>query len=120
FIFEGEGKVKDFPGNYTRYRLQKKAKEKRAQANKPRAAQRKRDPGKRDPNKATYKQKQRYIFLEKEIERLEEEKEHLTHKLNSGELKPDELQKVSEDIGRLMEKIDEYTMEWIRLDELEM
>ncbi len=117
FVFEGEGKVKDFPGNYTQYRLKKRQEEKRRQLQKPKPAK-KREPGKRDPGKATYKQKQRHAFLEKEIQKLEDEKQQLTQKLNSGELKPDELQQASEEIGKLMDRIDEYTMEWMELEEI--
>lgn len=118
FVFEGNGYVKDFPGNYTQYRLKKKQQEKQKQGQKTRKSTNKRGPGKRDPNKATYKQKQRHAFLEQEIARLEEEREQITHELNSGNLKPDELQKTSESIGKLMEQIDELTMEWMELEEI--
>lgn len=118
FVFEGYGYVKDFPGNYTQYRLKKKKEEKQKKALKPKRSQNKRGPGKRDPNKATYKQKQRHDFLEKEIARLDEEREQLTQKLNLEELQPDELQNASETIGKLMEQIDELTLEWMELEEI--
>lgn len=118
FVFEGNGIVKDFPGNYTQYRIKKKQAERQKQVSKSKKSQNKRPAGKRDPNKATYKQKQRHAHLENEIAHLEEQKEQLTRDMNSGELKADELQHTSESIGRLMEQIDALTMEWMELEEI--
>lgn len=118
FVFEGEGHIKDFPGNYTQYRLKTRKEEKQKQVQKPKKQQNKRKPGKRDPNKASYKQKQRHAHLEQEIQRLEEEKDKLTQKMNSGELASHDLQENSEKIGELMEKIDELTLEWMELEEI--
>lgn len=116
FVFEGDGHIKDFPGNYTQYRIKKRKTEK--QAHKKPKKQNKRQPGKRDPNKASFKQKQRHAFLEQEIQKLEDEKDELTQKMDSGELKSGELQENSEKIGKLMEKIDELTAEWMELEDL--
>ncbi|MCF8219154.1 MAG: ABC-F family ATP-binding cassette domain-containing protein [Bacteroidales bacterium] len=118
FVFEGHGHVKDFPGNYTQYRLKTQKEEKQKQIQKPKKQQNKRKPGKRDPNKASYKQKQRHAHLEQEIQKLEDEKDKLTQKMNSGELAPQQLQENSEKIGELMEKIDELTSEWMELEEI--
>lgn len=117
FVFEGDGWVRDFPGNYTQYRLKKRAEEKQKQASKPRPDKKRRKAGKPNPNKPSYKQKQRHAWLEEEIQRLEKEKEQLTVKLNNETLKPEELQETSEKVGKLMKQIDEYTEEWMKLDE---
>lgn len=118
FVFEGNGTVKDFPGNYTQYRLKKQKEQKRKKINEPKTAGKKRNPGKRNPKKLTYKQTKRYQFLETEIQRLEDEKEKLTQMLNSGELSGEQLQNTSREIGRIMEEIDELSIEWMELDEI--
>ncbi len=118
FVFEGNGIIKDFPGNYTQYRLKKQQKEKRRKTAASKPAAKKRSPGKRTPGKMTYKQEKRYQFLETEIQQLENEKEKLTQMLNSGALSGEQLQKTAQEIGAMMEMIDQLSMEWMELDEL--
>ncbi len=116
FVFEGEGKIKDFPGNYSQYfewkQEQDKIKQREAQPvkkEKPKSAP--------TTKKLTYKEKLEYETLEKEIADLEEEKSKIEELLNSGTLTPDELVEKSNNIATLMDQIDEKTMRWMELAE---
>ena len=122
FVFEGDGKIKDFPGNYTIYRnsveeeeekakekekAQAQAKEQKTQAQKP----------KQQSQKLTFNEKREFEQLEKELASLEEEKETLEAQMNSGELSPDELVEKSQRYADLKDELDEKELRWLELSE---
>lgn len=117
FVFEGEGKVKDFNGRYLDYFEHKLAEELEEKRNenleKPKAEKVKEEPEKR---KLSFKEKTEYDNLEKEIEELEEKKAALTEIL-SGTVEGADLAKASEDFGRLTKVLDEKTDRWLELGE---
>ena len=118
FPFEGEGKIKDYWGNYSAYAAAKKARDKyssKSDQKKPEKAEKK--SGKQS-NKPSYKQKKEYESLEKEIEILESDKTLLLEKLNRGDGKPDDLIQWSEEISELMSQIDKKSDRWIELSEI--
>jgi ATP-binding cassette subfamily F protein uup len=124
FVFEGNGVIKDFPGNYTDYRswaderdLELKEKEKakeKNQDNQKNTVSKSSDPG---TKKLSFSEKKEYDTLEKEIEELENKKQELISKLNSGSGTHDELAGWSSDIGKLIEQIDKKTERWVELSE---
>lgn len=120
FIFEGEGQVKDFVGNYTQYSNQKEQQQKTKRAEKAKA---RKEEGKSKPKPAkpkkglSYKEKREYERLEKEIEELEAEKAQLEQDLNTADKPYDELSDISNRIGEIMQQIDEKTARWMELDE---
>ena len=131
FVFEGEGKIRDFPGNYSQYREEqiRIAKDKEGgtlqtgtsltQTEPPATATaiaEKNQPAKRQ---LSYKEKREFELLEKEIPELNREKEMITGKMNSGDTAFEELQALSlrfTEIGRLL---DEKEMRWLELSELQ-
>ena len=131
FVFEGEGKIRDFPGNYSQYREEqiRIAKDKEggalqsgtsltptAQTSATAASAEKSQPAKRQ---LSYKEKREFELLEKEIPELNREKEIITGKMNSGDTAFEELQALSirfTEIGRLL---DEKEMRWLELSELQ-
>lgn len=129
FVFEGEGVINDFNGKYQEYReykhLQELAQEKEKKAGKQEKLQKEKEEKKAEKKasdaeqkrKLTYKEQREYESLEAEIEQLEEEKDQLTEQLNSGALDHEELQKVSEKLGQVMETIDTKTERWLELAE---
>ncbi len=119
FVFKGDGKIKDFPGNYTQWREKEQAQEKiKQQARIPE----KQKPAKQKPKankekKLSYKEKMQLEQLEKDLEQAEQEKENLENEVNSGNLHHDKLLEKSNHLGSLLEKIDEMTNRWLELSE---
>ncbi len=120
FVFEGDGKIKDFPGNYTIYRnsveeKEEKEKEKNkaiASVSKPVA-----EKPKKQSQKLTFNEKREFEQLEIDIAALEIEKSNLEEELSSGELSPDELLKKSHRFSELSDELDEKEMRWLELSE---
>jgi ATP-binding cassette subfamily F protein uup len=117
FAFEGDGKVRDYYGNYSEYYRLKKLEQKEKKPKSDTEKQQKAKP-KQTSNKPTYKQVKEYESLEGEIEMLEREKSGLMEKLNSGVGTPDELISWSEQIGKLIEVIEEKSDRWLELSEI--
>jgi ATP-binding cassette subfamily F protein uup len=66
----------------------------------------------------SFKEKQEFEQIEKQLPQLEQEKEALTADLSSGSLSNEELQQKGEQLGKLVDQIDELTMRWLELSEL--
>ena len=122
-VFEGNGKIRDYHSNYTRYRMEKDLAEKgrkkeeketqRASCPQPSASTL---PPKK---KATYKEQKEYEALTAEIETLTAEKADQERRLSDGSMTdPAELTRASTRIGELMALLDEKEMRWLELDEL--
>ena len=121
-VFHGQGKIKDFPGNYSQYRewksLNSQEKDKKKDNNKPvnESKKPKRDDSKR---KMTYKEKMEFAQLEKDIAALEEEQHKIEEELCSGKLSVEELTEKSKRLPILKEEIDVKSMRWLELSEIE-
>ncbi|MEL6863428.1 MAG: ABC-F family ATP-binding cassette domain-containing protein, partial [Bacteroidota bacterium] len=121
FIFEGEGKIKDFNGSYAQYRERKQVEE-NEQRNQTRAnpskEKTKRVRPDADKPKLTYEQRKEFNRLEKEIEKLEVKKAAIVEQFNNPDLSSEEIQKLSIDLGELNKKLEEKEMRWLELGEL--
>ncbi len=121
FAFEGSGVIKDFPGNYTQYRLWKQLDENKTKTLNTTAVSRKEETiNKRDftdEQKFTFKEKQEFEKLEKEIPALENEKKLLEVKLNNNSLSFEKLQEASERINDIIVLLDQKEMRWLELSE---
>ena len=118
-VFNGEGDIRDFPGSYTDYRDWKEVKAQHDKAQvKP---MEKKDTRVRtnDKRKLSYKERQEYEALEKEIPQLEAEKKALEEAMCSGTLSADEIAGKSKRFSELGDLIDEKSMRWLELSELE-
>ena len=125
FVFEGNGVVRDFPGNYSQYRetidnrpqtttLQK---EKEFTGNNDLTIVR--GPLSIVPKRQfTYKERREFETLEKEIAELTKEKESVTQRLNSGDASFEELQQLSNRIGEVSKLLDEKELRWLELSEI--
>ena len=120
FVFEGDGKVKGFMGNYSQYHdyLEEKNKEERreiaaqkqeARVDKPKATERKK--------KRTYKEQQEYDQLAKDIEALEAEKEEIATKMQE-QMDYQEIEKLGKRLNEINDLLDEKEMRWLELDEI--
>ena len=125
-VFQGQGDVRDFPGNYTQYREWKEEKlqaERDMQKASPRQEQkapaapkhRSDEDGKK--RKLTFKEKREMETLEKEIEALEAEKKEIEAALCGGSLSVEELTEKSKRLPLLNEELDEKSMRWLELSE---
>lgn len=120
FAFEGDGVVKDFPGNYTQYKNKKEEEELlRKQAEKKIPAAPKPVREKEKVRKLTFKERQEMQQLETDMENLNAEKSKLEDALNSGTLGADELVKSSQHIAEIIDILDEKEMRWLELSEIE-
>ncbi len=125
FVFQGDGDVRDFPGNYSQYRLALKDSEKLTDAGTKMSDEKEEKILKQsapplpagEKRKLSFKEKREFELLEKEIADLTKEKETITEKLNSGTAPFDELQKLSQRIGEVTELLDEKELKWLELSE---
>lgn len=119
FVFEGEGRVRDFPGHYTDYRISQKKEEQQEktlpQANAKNTATTPAQPVKK---RMGFNEKREFQQLDKELADLNTEKETLTNKISSGALPFNELQAASERIAAISLLIDEKEMRWLELSEM--
>jgi ATP-binding cassette subfamily F protein uup len=116
FVFEGEGKIKDFPGNYTQFYEWKQQKEKETQSKK-QPEKKEKIRNQPEQKKLSFKEKYEYEQLATEIENLEKEKTIIEIELSSGALSGDKLQEQSERIGVLINIIEQKTNRWLELAE---
>lgn len=116
FVFNGNGDIKDFPGNYTEYRdWREEEKENTRPAEK--SVQQKVSYRTETKRKLSFKERKEYESLEPEIMALEEEKSLLEQEMSSGALDTDTLLAKSQRIQVVMELIDEKTNRWVELSE---
>ncbi|KAB1064069.1 ABC-F family ATP-binding cassette domain-containing protein [Salibacter halophilus] len=124
FVFEGNGQIRDYPGNYSQYRKQsareeaQKKKEENKQASSTGSDRKeKRDKPPQEKKKLSYKEKREFEQLTEEIEKLETEKAELSEAMNSGSLEHDELRKKGERLEEIMSDLEEKEMRWLELSE---
>jgi ATP-binding cassette subfamily F protein uup len=122
-VFKGNGVIKDFPGNYTQYRefvsaygntdtrSDSNTKKENAPASQPTKSE--------SRKKMTYKEKREFEQLEKDIEALEAEKKRIEEFLSSGKLSVDDITAMSIRLPLLNDELDEKTMRWLELSEIE-
>ena len=126
FVFEGNGTVRDFPGNYTEYRDKKEMEERllKKEETKIAIAEKIVEIKEEVPESASNKKKPSFIEkfefeqLEKEIAALEEEKAKLTELLNTGSTNHEDMIKWAEQIGKLENELDNKSFRWMELSDL--
>lgn len=124
-VFKGGGNIKDFPGNYTQYRLYQSDENRKSEETKKDlrkdnknfsedTGKNKRDAIKR---KLTYKEKCEFERLEKEIMLLEQEQKQIEEVLCSGNISIDTITEMGKRLPLLKDEIDEKSMRWLELSE---
>jgi ATP-binding cassette subfamily F protein uup len=124
-VLEGDGLIRDFPGNYTQYRAWLKDHDSESafpneQPVPTPARESTATPVKNNAPKRqlSYKEKREFERLEEEIRHLTREKESITGQLNSGAAPFDELQRLSIRIGEISTLLDDKELRWLELSEL--
>ena len=118
FVFQGDGMVKGFMGNYSQYKdyIDAKLKEER----KEKSAQKKEEPRpvkQREKVKRSFKEQREYETLTQEMEALEAEKKALTEALNS-ETDYQKLHEMGNRLQEIKDLLDEKELRWLELDEI--
>jgi ATP-binding cassette subfamily F protein uup len=120
FVFEGNGKVKDYYGNYTDFYRQKMIEE--AKAGKQKLQITAKPVKEKDlsakPIKPTFKQKSEFEALDKDIQQLEALKHDVLEQMNSGTKNPEELESLSRTYQETALVLEEKTNRWLELSEL--
>ena len=121
-VFKGQGEVKDFPGNYTQYREWEKMEEGRSnqdiqnsQNNKPAKSAYRHD----DRRRLSFKEKREMEQLERDIAALETEQKKIEAALCGGITSVDEITTLSKRLPVLKDELDEKSMRWLELSEVE-
>lgn len=120
FVMEGDGVIKDFPGNYSDYRAwrsEREAEQKKEMQQKPARSNQQR-PCTERPAKMTFKEKREFEQLTSEIEALNQEKAELDSLFNSGDV-IDDISVKSARYDEICGLIDEKEMRWLELSEKE-
>lgn len=126
FVFQGEGDIRDFPGNYSQYRLALKDDEKltdkgtllssdvkEEKAPTPTSQQ----PAKQEVRKLSFNEKREFEQLEKDIAELEKERTTINEKLNDSSVHFNQLQELSERIGIINSLLEQKELRWLELSE---
>ena len=119
FVFEGEGQIKDFPGNYSDYRDWVEAKEKEQRIPEKKGKVAKPKPVKEGVRKLSFNEKRELEQLEKDIASLEEEKKVIETAMNSGDCASEELVNKSQRHGEIRDLLDGKELRWLELSEQE-
>ncbi|MBS1779451.1 MAG: ABC-F family ATP-binding cassette domain-containing protein [Bacteroidetes bacterium] len=119
FVFEGDGVVRDFPGNYTLYRIaQKEEEQKKKQQEQTVTTQVQQQASVGQKKKMSFNEKREFEQLGKDIPKLEQEKMDITEKMSTPNLSFDELQTLSARITEVTNLLEEKEMRWLELSEL--
>jgi ATP-binding cassette subfamily F protein uup len=121
--FEGEGKIRDFIGNFSEYRENLKLEEKNPKAvvekkvevpvsvsapvSKPQAPKK----------KLSFKEQRELELIEKEMPELEVQREKILDQLNN-EADYEKISKLSADLENISEKLENHEMKWLELQEI--
>ena len=121
FVFEGNGVIKDFPGNYSEYREWKQENDKLKDAEKPKEQQKAKASNaekNRNSNKLTFKERKEFEELTKELDSLNNEKQEIETIFSNGSNTAD-LDRLAKRYNELKSIIDEKEYRWLELSEKE-
>ena len=123
FVFEGDGKITDFPGNYTIYRNKVEEEQEQEKTRSKAQAQEKPKPKEIRPHpqsakKLTFNEKREFEQLEKAIPELEKQVAELEELMNSGSLPHDKLYEKSLELDGIKTLLDEKEFRWLELSEI--
>lgn len=118
FAFEGMGKIRNFPGNYTIYRDTIAEEEKELKKiEKPAKPKKEKPKSNNTIKKLSFNEKREFEQLEVDLEALNAEKEELETAMSSGTLANDELMQKASRIEEVINLIDEKELRWLELSE---
>ena len=120
-VFKGQGEIDDFPGNYSQYRewesLQEAVQEPAPKPQRPTEKPERHSQQDR-PRKMTFKEKNEFAALEKEIAEMEARKSRMEADMSSGTMSGVEIAEASRKFSQLVKELDEKSTRWLELSEL--
>ncbi|WMX16178.1 MULTISPECIES: ABC-F family ATP-binding cassette domain-containing protein [unclassified Aureispira] len=117
FVLEGDGLVRDFPGNYSAYRAVAKQEAIEAKAEEKELASE--QPTVKTASKISQEERKEIKRLERQISKLEEQKANITAQFNDTNLTPEKITELSKELNELNENLEEKELRWMELvDEL--
>jgi ABC transport system ATP-binding/permease protein len=117
FVFEGNGKVRDFLGNYKEYREELKEEQRQLKSDQRAASTQAAAAKDVVKKKLSFKEQQEFKQLESEMSALQKEKQQLTDKLSAGNLNHQEILDISQQIESVITAIDTKELRWLELSE---
>lgn len=118
FIFEGEGHIRDFNGDYSDYRAEQKIRE-REKRSEERAEQKERKQAQaEDKPGLSFEQRKEVKRLEKKIAQLEEKKLSISEAFNDTSLSAERITELSKELGEINDQIEELEMKWMELADM--
>lgn len=118
-VFNGNGDINDFPGNYTQYRMWQALQPKEAEKSDNTEKREKKSYHGEQKRKLSFKEKRELQQLEAAIEALEKEQKQIEEELCSGTLSVEDLTQKSKRLPQLKDELDEKSMRWLELSEIE-
>ena len=117
FVFQGEGRVKDYPGNYSEYRDKVQNAEKKKPDEEKASKKKKSKPKSDRSKKLSYKEKLELENIENEIIELENEKEKIEAKIQEGQLSSEKVMEATDRLTDVIKEIENKTERWFELEE---
>ena len=120
FVFQGKGRIDDFPGNYSDYRAYEESavqemynasSDQKKQNNDWKAAN-------KSENGLSFNEQKEYNKLEKEIKNLEKSRDSLQNRFSTATLNPEEIKTLSIELSEISEQIDVKTERWFVLSDI--
>lgn len=120
FVFERDGVIRDFPGNFTQYRLQQAA-EQETKSTPPPSTSSPRQPSRQSSRKKrrSYREEQEFQQLEQQIPLLEQRLTELEQRMSSGTLSNEELLRAGEKIAQTQQEMETASDRWFELAAIE-
>ena len=118
FVFEGDGVIRDYPGNYSQYREWQKLQQAEETPEKKEAPVIVIEEAPKAKRKPSYKEQREFEQLGKELAALEQERANIYKQLEDSSLPYDKLQQLTERIGTIAAALDEKELRWLELSEI--
>ena len=117
FVFQGEGKIKDYNGSYSEYRIAAKAEEKQRKEVQAPKVEDVKPKNTREKRKLSYNEQREFDALESEIEQLETRKEEIAAKFEDAGISPEEMESLSRELNEIATQLETKTDRWLELSE---
>jgi len=121
FIFEGDGVIRDYPGNYTQFRILEKSKQSLSGVSSDITTQKEHPVVQKEEKpaavKMSYKEKLEWETLNKEMPVLENKKAALVEQMNQANLDYDAITKLSEELSQLTNQLEAAELRWLELSD---
>lgn len=120
FVFEGNGQIKDFNGDYSEYReiLKEREREQRRQERAEQQKSKEQEQAQSERPRLSQDERKEMNKLEKEIKRMETRKAEIMSQFNSTELTPEMIEKLGKELSKINDTLEEKEMRWLELAEL--